>query len=107
MMRLSTYYLCSSPIARLVFWAIGRRPKLSDGGGSEQLALGTTRKANNQLGLAHTMILDSVGDQGCQAFRNARAEHAKTTVEYPHRSIIHDWSLGRRIFIAAIISWYT
>lgn len=99
-----TTYLDTSPIARLVYWIVDRTSTAQDDIRSEESPVSLTTKDEVQHSTAQVKSPTVNADGG---LRNRYGNCAKYATTDHANGKVHDWSLGRRIFIAAVISWYT
>jgi hypothetical protein len=97
-------YLNTSPIARLVYWTMERCLAPSDDNRSGEPSLCLAKEDASEHNAAYKEQSAFSAAEGLEHSDYTRSKHmsAENVV-----SKIHNWPLGRRIFIAAVISWYT
>jgi hypothetical protein len=100
----SATYLHTSPIARLMSWAMGQRPASSDDNRSERLSLGRAEQITDERSIANKERPET---STCKEFHPYDSTCARCVAADCADGKTHNWPLGRRIFIAAVISWYT
>ena len=97
-------YVDTSPIARFVRWTKGQCIASSDDNKFREPSFCLTIECEAQHSPAPRNSPITSDSECFQAPHKAHSKHA--TADHVD-SGVHDWSLGRRIFIAAVISWYT
>jgi hypothetical protein len=97
-------YLDTSPIARLVYWSVHRSFAAKDDNRPEESPISLTKEDKAQRSAAQVRSPTVSAYGGFQPHHVSCARHVSTDHA---KNKVHDWPLGRRIFIAAVISWYT
>lgn len=97
-------YLDTSPIARLAYWTVDRSFGAQDDSRPEESPISLTKEdeAQRSATQVRSPIVSAYG-----GFRPHHVSCAKHVSTDHANDKVHDWSLGRRILIAAVISWYT
>jgi hypothetical protein len=97
-------YLDTSPIARVVYWTVDRSFAAQDDNRPEESPISLTKEDKAQRRAAQVSLPTVSAYQGFRPRHVPCARHVST--DHANNKV-HDWPLGRRIFIAAVISWYT
>jgi len=97
-------FVNTSPIARLIYWAMKRHPLSSDDSKAEGLSLCLAKEDANERNLTHKDQCGTIIGEELHTYDSTCAGCAAADCA---DSKVHNWALGRRIFIAAVISWYT
>lgn len=97
-------YLDTSPIARSVHWAMRICGASSDNTEFKEASFYEAEDDEAQPSAAHKEPHTTSAGEGVETYHTTCANHV---IANHQNNEVHKWPLGRRIFIAAVISWYT